>query len=134
MSESVANSNAPSVAAASGYVVNAQTATITGETTDFVADIGGAADAGGAVANLANVANATTINGDEQVPLAVIDEDDETQREYVDLADIEDDEVAKFGDLKEPGKWFSHTLPIIGSIAGFFAATKLKREESKEKR
>ena len=122
---------------ASEAIEGSESITISNAATEYISDAAGRVDTNVAAGNTyRQAAVITPIDNDARVPLAVLDQeilDDDIvdAPANVDvITGIDDDQVARYGELG-PNGWAGASLPIIGGLTGLFVAAK-RRKESKE--
>ena len=117
--------------------MGSESITISNAATEYISDAAGRVDTNVAAGNTyRQAAVITPIDNDARVPLAVLDQEI-LEDDIVDapanvdvITGIDDDQVARYGELG-PNGWAGASLPIIGGLTGLFVAAK-RRKESKE--
>ncbi len=124
---------------ASEAIEGSESITISNAATEYISDAAGRVDTNVAAGNTyRQAAVITPIDNDARVPLAVLDQEI-LEDDIVDapanvdvITGIDDDQVARYGELG-PNGWAGASLPIIGGLTGLFVAAKRRKEkENKE--
>ncbi len=123
---------------ASEAIEGSESITISNAATEYISDAAGRVDTNVAAGNTyRQAAVITPIDNDARVPLAVLDQeilDDDIvdAPANVDvITGIDDDQVARYGELG-PNGWAGASLPIIGGLTGLFVAAKRRKEKGTE--
>ncbi|WP_099413606.1 hypothetical protein [Pseudobutyrivibrio ruminis] len=123
---------------ASEAIEGSESITISNAATEYISDAAGRVDTNVAAGNTyRQAAIITPIDNDARVPLAVLDQeilDDDIvdAPANVDvITGIDDDQVARYGELG-PNGWAGASLPIIGGLTGLFVAAKRRKEKETE--
>ena len=123
---------------ASEAIESSESITISNAATEYISDAAGRVDTNVAAGNTyRQAAVITPIDNDARVPLAVLDQeilDDDIvdAPANVDvITGIDDDQVARYGELG-PNGWAGASLPIIGGLTGLFVAAKRRKEKGTE--
>ena len=123
---------------ASEAIEGSESITISNAATEYISDAAGRVDTNVAAGNTyRQAAVITPIDNDARVPLAVLDQeilDDDIvdAPANVDvITGIDDDQVARYGELG-PNGWAGASLPIIGGLTGLFVAAKRRKGKETE--
>ena len=132
------SASASASVSASEAIEGSESITISNAATEYISDAAGRVDTNVAAGNTyRQAAVITPIDNDARVPLAVLDQeilDDDIvdAPANVDvITGIDDDQVARYGELG-PNGWAGASLPIIGGLTGLFVAAKRRKEKGTE--
>ncbi|SCY41524.1 hypothetical protein SAMN05660668_02550 [Pseudobutyrivibrio sp. AR14] len=132
------SASASASVSASEAIEGSESITISNAATEYISDAAGRVDTNVAAGNTyRQAAVITPIDNDARVPLAVLDQeilDDDIvdAPANVDvITGIDDDQVARYGELG-PNGWAGASLPIIGGLTGLFVAAKRRKGKETE--